>query len=152
MTSTRRQAREWAIQMLTAADLNPPGDIAQFVAAQWEQICSLSAEDGTPVKVKSAMKRFTEERVIGVLSHLGEIDARITPLLENWDLYRLGTIERTVIRLGVWELAYSDVPVPVVINEAIDLANWFSTSRSRMLVNGVLDKFAKANPRATAAE
>ena len=152
MTSTRRQAREWAIQMLTAADLNPPGDIAQFVAAQWEQICSLSAEDGTPVKVKSAMKRFTEERVIGVLSHLGEIDARITPLLENWDLYRLGTIERTVIRLGVWELAYSDVPVPVVINEAIDLANWFSTSRSRMLVNGVLDKFAKANPRAAAAE
>lgn len=138
--------------MLTAADLNPPGDIAQFVAAQWEQICSLSAEDGTPVKVKSAMKRFTEERVIGVLSHLGEIDARITPLLENWDLYRLGTIERTVIRLGVWELAYSDVPVPVVINEAIDLANWFSTSRSRMLVNGVLDKFAKANPRAAAAE
>ena len=152
MTSTRRQAREWAIQMLTAADLNPPGDIAQFVAAQWEQICSLSAEDGTPVKVKSAMKRFAEERVIGVLSHLGEIDARITPLLENWDLYRLGTIERTVIRLGVWELAYSDVPVPVVINEAIDLANWFSTSRSRMLVNGVLDKFAKANPRAAAAE
>ncbi len=152
MTSTRRQAREWAIQMLTAADLNPPGDIAQFVAAQWEQICSLSAEDGTPVKVKSAMKRFTEERVIGVLSHLGEIDARITPLLENWDLYRLGTIERTVIRLGVWELAYSDVPVPVVINEAIDIANWFSTSRSRMLVNGVLDKFAKANPRAAAAE
>lgn len=138
--------------MLTAADLNPPGDIAQFVAAQWEQICSLSAEDGTPVRVKSAMKRFTEERVIGVLSHLGEIDARITPLLENWDLYRLGTIERTVIRLGVWELAYSDVPVPVVINEAIDLANWFSTSRSRMLVNGVLDKFAKANPRAAAAE
>ena len=152
MTSTRRQAREWAIQMLTAADLNPPGDIAQFVAAQWEQICSLSAEDGTPVKVKSAMKRFAEERVIGVLSHLGEIDARITPLLENWDLYRLGTIERTVIRLGMWELAYSDVPVPVVINEAIDLANWFSTSRSRMLVNGVLDKFAKANPRAAAAE
>ena len=138
--------------MLTAADLNPPGDIAQFVAAQWEQICSLSAEDGTPVKVKSAMKRFAEERVIGVLSHLGEIDARITPLLENWDLYRLGTIERTVIRLGMWELAYSDVPVPVVINEAIDLANWFSTSRSRMLVNGVLDKFAKANPRAAAAE
>jgi transcription termination factor NusB len=42
--------------------------------------------------------------------------------------------------------------VPVVINEAIDLANWFSTSRSRMLVNGVLDKFAKANPRAAAAE
>ncbi|MBQ4471549.1 MAG: transcription antitermination factor NusB [Kiritimatiellae bacterium] len=152
MTSTRRQAREWAIQMLTAADLNPPGDIAQFVAAQWEQICSLSAEDGTPVKVKSAMKRFAEERVIGVLSHLGKIDARITPLLENWDLYRLGTIERTVIRLGMWELAYSDVPVPVVINEAIDLANWFSTSRSRMLVNGVLDKFAKANPRAAAAE
>jgi len=152
MISTRRQAREWAIQMLVAADLNPPEDIAQFMVAQWAQICSLSGEDGKPVKVKSAQKRFAEERVVGVLSNLNEIDARITPLLENWDLYRLGTIERTVLRLGVWELGYSDVPVPVVINEAIDLANWFSTSRSRMLVNGVLDKFAKANPRAAAAE
>ena len=104
MTSTRRTAREWAIQMLTAADLNPPDDVAQFIADQWDQICSLDEEDGGPVKVKSAMRRFAEARVEGVLTHLKEIDAAIEPLLENWDLYRLGKIERAVLRMGVWEI------------------------------------------------
>lgn len=147
MTSTRRQAREWAIQMLTAADLNPPDDIAQFIATQWEQISSLDEDDGGPVRLKSATRRFAEERVAGVLTHLKDIDAIIEPLLENWDLYRLGTVERTVIRMGIWEIAYSDVPAPVAINEAIDLTNWFSSPKSRTIVNGVLDKYAKSNAR-----
>ena len=81
--------------------------------------------------------------MLGVLNHLDEIDALLKPLLENWDITRLGTVERAVLRLGVWEMKWSEVPKPVVINEAIDLANWFSTPKSRPLVNGVLDKFAK---------
>ena len=81
---------------------------------------------------------------MGVLDHQTEIDDFLTPLLDNWDLYRLGTIERVVLRMGIWEMKWSDVPKPVVINEAIDLANWFSTPKSRSLVNGVLDKFAKS--------
>ena len=48
-----------------------------------------------------------------------------------------------VLRMGIWEMKNSDVPKPVVINEAIDLANWFSSPKSRSLVNGVLDKYAK---------
>lgn len=71
----------------------------------------------------------------------------IEPLLENWDLYRLGTVERTVLRMGIWEIAYSEVPAPVAINEAIDLTNWFSSPKSRTLVNGVLDKYAKLNAK-----
>jgi len=145
MVSTRRQAREWAIQMLTAADLNPPEDVAQFMATQWGQICSLDEEDGGPSHTKGATRRFAEERVAGVLTHLKEIDGELAPLLENWDLYRLGTVERAVLRMGLWELAYSDVPAPVVINEAIDLTNWFSSPKSRTIVNGVLDKYAKAH-------
>ena len=84
-----------------------------------------------------------EERVAGVLGSLKELDEILTPLLENWDLFRLGTVERMVLRMGIWEMKNSDVPKPVVINEAIDLANWFSSPKSRSLVNGVLDKFAK---------
>ena len=145
MTSTRRQAREWAIQMLTAADLNPPEDVAQFIASQWEQIGSLDEEEGGPVRIKNATRRFAEDRVAGVLTHLDEIDAAIKPLLENWDFYRLGTVERVVLRMGVWEIAYSEVPAPVAINEAIDLANWFSSPKSRTIVNGVLDRYAKVH-------
>ena len=75
-------------------------------------------------------------------AHLPEIDAQIESHLANWKLDRLGTVERAVLRLGVWELQYTDVPPAVVINEAVDLVNWFSTPASRAFVNGVLDRIA----------
>ena len=144
MTATRRQAREWAIQMLTAADLNPPNDVPQFMLSFWEELASLDDADGRAAPV-GKLKDFAEERVAGVLAHVKEIDDLLVAHLDNWDLYRLGTIERAVLRMGIWEMKFSDVPKPVVINEAIDLANWFSSPKSRTLVNGVLDKFAKEN-------
>ena len=143
MTATRRQAREWAIQMLTAADLNPPDDKVQFCMDFWNELTLLDEDEGR-VEVKGKLKDFAEERVLGVLDNLAEIDSIIEPLLENWDMYRLGTVERSVIRMGIWEIKYSDVPAPVVINEAVDLTNWFSTPKSRTIVNGVLDRFAKS--------
>lgn len=144
MEFTRRQAREWAIQMLTAADLNPPSDTAEFVRTFWEQRGTLDSEDGgTAREPKARMRRFAEERVTGVLERLNEIDGILSPLLENWDLSRLGTVERAVLRLGIWEIGFGEVPAPVVINEAVDLVNWFSSPKSRTLVNGVLDRYAK---------
>ncbi len=142
MTATRRQAREWAIQMLTAADLNPPSDIPQFMASFWEELASLDEEEGRAAP-RGKLKEFAEARVSGVLSSLKEIDEILVSLLDHWDLYRLGTVERTVLRMGIWEMKFSDVPAPVVINEAIDLANWFSSPKTRTIINGVLDKFAK---------
>ena len=147
MAATRRQAREWAIQMLTAADLNPPDDVQRFMATFWETVASLDEQDGPAAAPKKALMEFSEERVRGVLEKKDEIDRILVPLLENWDLYRLGTVERAVLRMGIWEMTWSDVPKPVVINEAIDLANWFSTPKSRTLVNAVLDRYAKAGDR-----
>ena len=143
MTATRRQAREWAIQMLTAAELNPPEDVAAFIADYWKQISDLDEEDGGPMSVRGKLKTFAEERVSGVLRDQKDIDAALQPLLDHWDLYRLGTVERVVLRMGIWEMKSTDVPKAVVINEAIDLANWFSSPKSRTLVNGVLDNYAK---------
>ena len=143
MQATRRTAREWAIQMLTAADLNPPDDVTAFVASYWNQVSDLDDEDGGPSVAKGKLKLFAEERVAGVLNSVKELDDILVPLLDHWDLSRLGTVERAVLRMGIWEMKNTDVPKPVVINEAIDLANWFSSPKSRTLVNGVLDKFAK---------
>ena len=143
MTATRRTAREWAIQMLTAADLNPPENIQAFIDGFWNQLADLDEEDGGTTEVKGKLKAFAEARVAGVLGSLKELDAILIPILDHWDLYRLGTVERAVLRMGVWELKNTDVPKAVCINEAIDLANWFSTPKSRSLVNGVLDKVAK---------
>jgi len=143
MTATRRQAREWAIQMLTAADLNPPSDIQAFINDYWLQIADLEEECGGAQDVRGKLKTFAEERVIGVLGSINELDEKIVPLLDNWDLYRLGTVERVVLRMGVWEMSNTDVPKAVIINEAVDLANWFSSPKTRKIINGVLDKYAK---------
>lgn len=144
MTATRRQAREWAIQMLTAADLNPPADVSAFMESFWKQISDLDIEDGGPQESRGKLKAFAEERVAGVIGTIGELDETIAGLLVGWTLERLGTVERAVLRLGVWEMKYTDVPKPVVINECIDLANWFSGPKTRSIVNGVLDRFAKS--------
>ena len=148
MQATRRTAREWTIQMLTAADLNPPDDIPTFIQGFWEQLASIDIEEGGKGKLpRAAYVKFTEERVVGVLNAQKELDDILVPIMENWDLYRLGTVERAVLRMGIWELKYTDIPKPVVINEAVDIANWFSTPKSRQFVNGILDKFAKTLER-----
>ncbi len=141
---TRRTAREWAIQMLTAADVNPPTDLAAHEESFFNQIVDLEDVDGGASNARGKLRQFAVERFEGVMNNKDELDGIISPLLDGWDLYRLGTVERAVLRLGTWELKYSDVPPRVTINEAVDLVNWFSSSRSRGLVNGVLDKVSKA--------
>ena len=143
-TCVAPSAREWAVQMLFAADQNPPTDIVAFMADYWAQLKELDKTEGAPEAVPRRLREFAEERVMGVLGSLEEIDGILAGLLDNWDLYRLGTVERVVLRLGVWEMKNTDVPKPVIINEAIDLANWFSTPKSRTLVNAVLDRYGKS--------
>jgi N utilization substance protein B len=80
-----------------------------------------------------------------VLAHQDELDAALEPFLDHWQMYRLGTVDRNVLRLGAWELTYdSELPAPIAINEAVDLAKFFSDSQSGRFVNGVLDKYSKS--------
>lgn len=159
MTVTRRHGREWAVQMLSAADMNPPSDLDVFISEFWQQLDSLNKIDGGIADMEEInaagsrfkeMCEFAEERFTGVMDHLQEIDEKLAKLLTGWDIYRLGTVERAVLRMGIWEMDFTDVPKPVVINEAIDIANWFSSSRSRKLINGVLDRYAKHGADAVA--
>ena len=154
---TRRQARECALQLLFELDLNPGLDVEEAILRFWRQQYLVSrhwekSEDdllamGKPNKpleeqvVSSKMRVFTETRVRGVLEHLQEIDTALETYTSNWEVYRLGTVERNVLRLAYYELAYCpDVPPPVVLNEAIDLAKYFSNTEAGRFVNGVLDK------------
>jgi len=90
-------------------------------------------------------RAFAEVRAKGAWADRDALDAALEPYLENWSLYRLGSVERAVLRLCAWELLNcTDIPAPIVVNEAVDLAKWFSESKSGRFVNGVLDKFAKA--------
>jgi len=158
---TRREGREWALQLLVQFDLNPPDSVDAAIEQFWLQQDDVEHEriaDGERVKqiFSSTRERdrasladiraFAEERVRGVSKQTARLDAALEPFLQNWSMYRLGTIERNVLRLGAWEILCSDVPPPIVVNEAVDLAKFFSASEAGRFVNGVLDKFAKRRP------
>ena len=77
----------------------------------------------------------------GVLAHHAEIDARITPKLENFEFKRLAVVDRNILRLAVYEMFHTeDVPPIVCINEAVEIAKRFGSEDSGRFVNGVLDK------------
>ena len=158
---TRRQGREWAVQMLVQLDLNPPESLDAAIEAFWTQQVQLEAEMlandearaprivfGTPdpgeQQVLAEMRAFAEERVRGVWAERDLLDEKVGSYLRNWSIYRLGTVERNVLRMGAWELMHhADIPAPILVNEAIDLAKFFSETKSGRFVNGVLDNFAK---------
>ncbi|MEX3745792.1 MULTISPECIES: transcription antitermination factor NusB [Lysinibacillus] len=108
--------------------------------------------DNTDLTVEEAMGHikgqptnvFYEKIVTGTAEHLEEIDATIEQHLEKWSLARLPKIERTVLRLAVYELLYMpETPKRVVLNEAIELCKTFGDESSSKFVNGVLSKFTE---------
>ena len=80
----------------------------------------------------------------GALDRLTEIDALLTNALQNWDLRRLGAVDRAILRLAVAEmLTHPDIPPAVTINEAIEIARNLASTESARFANGVLDRVRK---------
>ena len=157
---TRRQGCEWALQLLVQFDLNPPASVDAGIEAFWEQQAQLEldalAEEPGSVKAVftdpnpqtqaslAEVRAFAEERVRGVWAEREMLDQKIGGYLRNWSMYRLGSVERNALRIGAWEVIHcTDIPAPILVNEAIDLAKFFSETKSGKFVNGVMDKFAK---------
>ncbi|MCM3757032.1 transcription antitermination factor NusB [Sporosarcina aquimarina] len=118
--------------------------------AREKAVQTLFQLDGTTLPVEEAISYITEEPVDsfyemlvkGTREKQESIDEVLTGKLENWSLDRLPKIERTVLRLAVYELLYNeDVPHKVAVNEAIELCKTFGDEKSGRFVNGVLSKF-----------
>ena len=79
--------------------------------------------------------------ILGTLKNIRELDERIIEVTDNWKLERIAAVDRAALRQGLYELLeIPGVPPKVVINETVELAKTFSTSKSGGFVNGVLDK------------
>lgn len=86
-------------------------------------------------------KTYATGHVCTVMEHLKELDNAITSSLDNWAPERVGRIEWAVLRLAASELMYADeVPVKVVLSEAMRLANLYGDEYSARFVNGVLNR------------
>lgn len=90
---------------------------------------------------KIAVREYAFKLIKGVTFNQDDIDGHINGALTNWTPGRVGKIERNLLRIAIYEIAYTDdVPIKVAINEAIEIAKAYGTDESAGFVNGVLDR------------
>ena len=87
---------------------------------------------------------FVKEIVYGVITYQNDIDKLANTYLNGWRIDRLGNTDAAILRMGIYELNYTDTPPIVAINEAIELAKAYSDTDVRKMINGVLDKIYHA--------
>ena len=83
---------------------------------------------------------FLKEIVFGVLTYQNEIDELANEYMKDWTIDRLGNTDQAILRMGIYELMYTDTPEIVCINEAIELAKDYSDDDVRKMINSVLDR------------
>ena len=87
-------------------------------------------------------RAFAKELVTGVTAQGPALDAEIARHAQRWRISRMAAVDRNVLRLGAFELLYTDAPAAVVIDEGVELARRFGGERSPGFVNGILDAIA----------
>ena len=136
---SRRQAREAALQLLYQMDLTGDRNDAAF-AAYWKSWPEIEEDPRT--------REFAESIVRFVLSEAERIDKAIDAAASNWDIDRFSRVDLSLLRLAVGELlGFPEVPAPVVINEAVEIARRFSDEKAASFINGVLDRVARDEGR-----
>ena len=128
----RRRGRELALQALYQLEIT--GDHTDATVQAFVRHFSESEE----------CQAFALKLVEGVLERADEVNALISAATENWRIERLSKVDANVLRLASFELvACPDVPVSVVINEAIEIARRYGSEESAVFVNGILDAIAE---------
>ena len=117
------------MQVLFQDDLNPganPATADAFVRAR--------------LKLDELVE-FAQSLIAGVRRNRAELDGLLARTADNWGLDRMAATDRNVLRLGAFEILFTDTPDRVAINEAVELAKRFGSSHSAQFVNGILDRF-----------
>lgn len=96
--------------------------------------------DSVMASVLEIENEFVKNSVYGVITNQEDIDKTANQYLNKWTIDRLGFTDQAILRLGIYELLYTDTPEVVAINEAIELAKDYSDDDVRKMINGVLDK------------
>ena len=134
----RRHSRRVALQALYAADLRA-GERSGPPPAALEMLDRVADH----FDLHEGAREFAEQIVRGVDESRETLDRRIASHARNWRVERMAAVDRNVLRIATWELAHTDTPDSVVIDEAIELARDFGSERSPAFVNGVLDAIAR---------
>ena len=128
--SGRTRARRNAMMVLYKVDLLPSGQVQQSLDA-------FESEHGFP------LPRYARELVAGVAGDVEVIDEQLQARLTGWTLERLGVVERSILRIAMFELRAGEVPHEIVIDEAVELAKRYASPEAAKLVNGVLGTYVR---------
>uniref|UniRef100_A0A7C4CGH2 Transcription antitermination protein NusB n=1 Tax=Fervidobacterium thailandense TaxID=1008305 RepID=A0A7C4CGH2_9BACT len=132
MVSKRRILREAVMRVLFQYDFNPD-DYKNFAELELKKISD------------SSLKADFQRYVRAIFENLSQIDEIISRYLINWSFERISYLERSLLRLGTYELVFEpNVPIEVTLDEMIEIAKKYGTEESGKFINGVLDKIAKA--------
>lgn len=121
--------------MLYQKDLNPDVTIEDIRAMIQEQISD------------DELGRFAWRLFAGVMESRATLDSKIEATAANWGLSRMAPTDRNAIRLGAFELLYTDTPPRVAIDEALELAKTYGGPNSGSFVNGILDRLIPEEKR-----
>ena len=139
----RHQARKRAVDLLFEAEARG------ITAAEGAKLRNAIADSDPEVSV---LNPYTVTVANGVTEHAAHIDDLISAHLQGWTLDRLPAVDRAILRVAVWELLHAtDVPEPVAVDEAVELAKSLSTDESPGFVNGVLGQVMLVTPQIRAA-
>jgi len=130
--SRRRKAREIALQTLYAEEVS---------GADWKAAFRDNVERRKP---SEEVVEYAMRLVMNVMDEKADLDRMIRDSLENWVLERVSVVDRTILRVALSELLHCpEVPTNVIMNEAIEIAQKFSSADAGRFVNGVLDSLAR---------
>jgi N utilization substance protein B len=143
----KRKVREYALQVLFLWDANGAPD----TEAADRAIKSGTVLEGSSITepVKGDVRVDAMDMARGVWLEREQIDARLEKHAPQWPVKRQPGVDRTLLRMAVWEMTRGKVDPAVVIDEAIELARQYSTENSPAFVNGVLDAVLKENQAVT---
>ena len=124
--ATRHQVRQSVISLLYANEMGSKD--SEFVDEFLEE-----------KKIRNEQKNFTTTLLNGVLDNVSSLDEALNAHLKEWDMAQIGSIERAILRLGAYEMKFTDTDKAVIINEAIELAKELGSDSAPKFINGVLD-------------
>ena len=129
--ATRTQARESVVGLLYAYDLGNE-NIAKF--------SDVILEDK---KIRNKQKDFALNLFNGTIENLKNVDAEISSHLKEREISDVGSVEKAILRLSMYEILYSGLDKPIIINEAIELSKRLASDNAPKFINGVLDSIEK---------
>ena len=127
MEQNRSELRKKIMTILYQISIYEKNKIEFDIESVIKEVCEIENE-------------FVKDTVYGVITYKNEIDETANKYLNNWTIDRLGNTDEAILRIGIYELLYTDIPKIIAINEAIELAKLYSDEDVRKMINATMDK------------